>query len=143
MSQCNSAGSAGAHLRRIAIDPWRYFTKDFKHSKCGAKSQRGDGLPFTNDDGSQENFKCPNCGAAIGIESDWLLTQKSIKCACGWEPTEDELREIRKRDPEFIATECFNKYTRVKPSWKPRFETITPRDGKEMRMKRHLRKCSY
>lgn len=142
MFDCNSAGSAGAPTRATAIDPWRHFTKDFKLSKCGVKSQRGNGMPYTNDDGSQENFKCPKCGAAAGIECDWILTKESIKCDCGWEPTDDELREIFRRDPEFIATECFNKYTRVKPSWKPRFETKTPMDGNEMRIKRHLRKCS-
>lgn len=143
MSSCNSAGSAGAPTRATAIDPWRHFTKDFKRSKCGVHIRPGPGFPYTNDDGSQENFKCPNCGAAMGIECDWLLTQKSIKCDCGWESTEGELRDIRRRDPEFIANECYNAHTRVKPSWRPRFETDTPRDGRAMRMKRHLRKCTY
>jgi len=144
MSSCNSARPAGAPARATAIDPWRYFTKDFKRTKCGTKTQRGGhGLPYTNEDGSQGNFRCPKCGAVIGIERDLQLTNDFLKCGCGWKSTEDELREIRQRDPENIVNGCYTAYTRVKPSWRPRFEQPNKRSGAEMRDKRFLSKCIY
>jgi len=133
MSSGTNALDESVTLRALAIDGRRL--KQFKRM-AGPATNRSAAIPYIDDSGNQLNFKCPKCGATVGIED----------CAvgCDWNPTDKEWRDLRSRDPEDIPAQCYNEKVRTSPFCVPRFDkNLKPFSGKDRRMKRLLSKCSY
>lgn len=131
MSSDTIAPYGGVTLPALAIDSQRRFKR-----KPGPATNRSAALPYLDDSGNQINFKCPKCGAVVGIEDH--------ATECDWKPSNEEWAAIRSRDPESIPAKCYNEKVRTSRFCVPRFDrNLKLISGKERRERRQRSKCSY